>query len=161
MFMLSRVFSFLIVLVFCVSCNELSFTKKNKTNALIDSLLDFSSVDVSPSFKVCDSIIDKSKKTDCFRMTIHQKIGEELAQYSFTIKDSISEIVWIDLRINSKGLIAIDEIESPEKIKKELPELDSLLDVSIKKMPIIFPALKRGMPVTTQYRLPIKIQLKE
>jgi uncharacterized protein YxeA len=159
--MLSRVFSFLIVLVFCVSCNELAFTKKNKTNALIDTLLDFSSVDVSPSFKICDSIIDKSKKTDCFRTTIHQKIGEELAQYSFAIKDSISEIVWIDLRINSKGVIAIDEIESPEKIKKELPELDSLLDVSIKKLPIIFPALKRGNPVTTQYRLPIKIQLKE
>jgi uncharacterized protein YxeA len=159
--MLSRVFSFLIVLVFCVSCNELAFTKKNKTNALIDTLLDFSSVDVSPSFKICDSIIDKSKKTDCFRTTIHQKIGEELAQYSFTIKDSISEIVWIDLRINSKGVIAIDEIESPVKIKKELPELDSLLDVSIKKLPIIFPALKRGTPVTTQYRLPIKIQLKE
>jgi len=159
--MLSRVFSFFTVLVFCVSCNKLSFTKKIKTNALIDTVLDFSSVDISPSFKVCDSIIDKRKKTDCFRTTIHQKIGEELAQYSFTIKDSISEIVWVDLRINSKGVIVLDEIDSPEKIKKELPELDSLLDISVKKLPIIFPALKRGIPVTTQYRLPIRILLKE
>ena len=84
-----------------------------------------------------------------------------MAQYSFTIKDSISEIVWVGLRINSKGVIVLEEIESPEKIKKELPELDSLLDVSIKKLPIIFPALKRGNPVTTQYRLPIRILLKE
>jgi len=161
MFMLFRVFSFLLVLIFCVSCNKLSFTKNSKNKALIDTVLDFSSVDVSPSFKVCDSIIDKVQKTDCFRTTIHQKIGEELAQYSFIIKDSISQIVFVDLIINSKGAIVLDQIESPEKIKKDLPELDSLLHMSINKLPIIFPAIKRGMPVTSKYRLPIRIQLKD
>ena len=149
-----------VIVICCTSCNKLSFSKSVKKNP-IDTVVDFSSIDVSPSFKVCDSIIEKTNKTNCFRTTIHEKIGGELEKYSFTIKDSISEIVFVDLIINAKGGIVLDDVQSPENIKKELPELDSLLRVSVKKLPVIYPAIKRGIPVTTKYRLPIRIQLQE
>ncbi len=148
------------IVVFCTSCDKFSFNK-NKNIQVLDTIVNFSSVDVSPSFKPCDSIIDKTKKTDCFRVTIHQKIGEELQKHSFTIKDSISETVYVNLVINSKGKIVLDEIQSSENIKHQLPELDSLLKVSIQKLPTIYAAIKRGIPVTTKYRLPIRIHLKE
>ena len=113
---------------------------------LLDTIVNFSSVDTSPSFKVCDSIIDKQKKTNCFRTTIHQKIGAELQKHQFVIRDSISEIVYVDLLINSKGKIILEAMDSSEEIKIKLPKLDSVL---------------RGIPVTTKYRLPIKIQIKQ
>lgn len=161
--MFLRVFSFLILIIFVTSCDKFSFKKNtNSTNKIVlDTIVDFSSVDTSPSFKICDSIIDKTKKTTCFRTTIHKKIGEELAQFSFAIKDSISEVIYVDLSINSKGNIVLDAIKSSENIQRELPTLDSLLQLSVKKLPTIYPAIKRGIPVTTKYRLPILIQLKE
>jgi hypothetical protein len=55
----------------------------------------------------------------------------------------------------------LDHIESSKSIRKILPKLDSLLKSSIGKLPKIFPANKRGIPVTSKYRLPISIQLKE
>ena len=149
-----------VFIICCTSCNKLSFSKSVKINP-IDTVVDFSSVDVSPSFKVCDFIINKSKKTNCFRTTIHKKIGAELTKHLFTIKDSISEIVFVNLIINAKGGIVLEDIQAPENIKKELPALDSLLKVSVEKLPVIYPAIKRGIPVTTKYRLPIRIQLKE
>ncbi|KGL58526.1 hypothetical protein PHEL85_2790 [Polaribacter sp. Hel1_85] len=79
----------------------------------------------------------------------------------FTIKDSIDEIIYVDLLINSKGIFILDSIQSSNNIKKELPQLDSLLKVSVQNLPQIFPANKRGIPVTTKYQLPIRIQLKE
>ncbi|ARV06461.1 hypothetical protein BTO04_07005 [Polaribacter sp. SA4-10] len=158
--MFFRVFSFLIFIAFCTSCDKLSFNKNENTQVL-DTIVDFSSVDVSPSFKLCDSIIDKTKKTACFRVAIHQKIGEELQQYSFTIKDAISETVFVHLLINSNGTISLEEVQSSENIKIQLPELDSLLKVSVLKLPSIYPAIKRGIPVTTKYKLPIRIHLKE
>jgi hypothetical protein len=158
--MVFRVFPFLLFLFFCASCDKLSFTKRIDTNA-IDTIVDFSSVDTFPSFKNCDSIVDKTVKSDCFRKTIHLKITKELQQYSFTIKDSISETVFMNLLINSEGKVVLEEIQSSQNCKRQLPELDSLLFLSIQNLPVIYPAIKRGIPITTKYRLPIIIELKE
>ena len=158
--MFSRFFYFFLVICFFTSCDKFSFSKKTQ-NIKLDTIVNFSSVDTFPSFKVCDSIINKEKKTACFRSNIHQKIGEELRKYQFIIKDSIDEIVYVDLIINSKGEFILDSIESSQNIKTQLPKLDSLLKVSIQNLPVILPANKMGIPVTTKYQLPIRIQLKE
>jgi len=158
--MFLRVSSFLLLFIFITSCDNFLFSK-NKNMQLLDTIVNFSSVDTSPSFKVCDSIIDKQKKTNCFRTTIHQKIGAELQKHQFVIRDSISEIVYVDLLINSKGKIVLEAMESSEEIKIKLPKLDSVLRISIDKIPNVYAAIKRGIPVTTKYRLPIKIQIKQ
>lgn len=158
--MLKIFFCFLILLISITSCDKFSFSKDKKVEVL-DTHVDFSSVDTFPSFKVCDTIIDKQEKMDCFRTTIHQKIGEELQKFSLSIKDSIDEVIYVDLIINAKGIFLLDAIQSSDTIKRELPKLDSLLKASVEKLPKIYPANKRGIPVTTKYRLPIRIQLKE
>ena len=158
--MFLRIFTFIILLFFITSCDKLSFLKSEKIQAL-DTIVDFASVDTSPSFKECDSIIDKHQKSNCFRTTIHQKIGAELQKHQFIIRDSISEIVYVDLLINSKGKIVIEAMASSEEIRIQLPELDSVLRISVDKIPNVYAAIKRGIPVTTKYRLPIKIQLKQ
>ena len=158
--MFLRIFTFIILLFFITSCDKLSFLKSEKIQAL-DTIVNFSSVDTSPSFKECDSIIDKHQKSNCFRTTIHQKIGAELQKHQFIIRDSISEIVFVDLLINSKGKIVIEAMASSEEIRIQLPELDSVLRISVDKIPNVYAAIKRGIPVTTKYRLPIKIQIKQ
>ncbi len=158
--MFLRFFTFLIVVIFCTSCDKLSFTK-NKDLHVLDTIVDFTSVDFSPSFKVCDSLIDKAQKSDCFRNTIHKKIGAELQKHSLKIKDSIDEVVFMDVLINSKGKIILQEITSTDNLKQQLPQLDSLLQESVQKLAYIYPAIKRGIPVTTMYRLPIRILLKD
>ena len=158
--MFLRIFTFIILLFSITSCDKLSFLKSEKIQAL-DTIVNFSSVDTSPSFKECDSIIDKHQKSNCFRTTIHQKIGAELQKHQFIIRDSISEIVYVDLLINSKGKIVIEAMASSEEIRIQLPELDSVLRISVDKIPNVYAAIKRGIPVTTKYRLPIKIQLKQ
>lgn len=156
--MLARVLSFLFISFFMTSCDKISFLKNDK-NIVLNTSVDFSSVDTFPSFKVCDSIIDKTKKTDCFRTTIHQKIGAELLKHTFIIKDSIDELIYVDLIINSEGIFTLDAIQSSNNIKKVLPHLDSLLRESVAKLPKIHAANKRGIPVTIKYSLPIRIKL--
>lgn len=155
-----RFFSLLLLLIFLTSCDKIPFTKKNELPKL-DTIVDFNSVDTFPSFKVCDSLIDKTKKSTCFRNTIHQKIGEELQKHHLSIKDAIDETVLVDLIINEKGIIVFENLEASAKIKNQLPELDSLITLSVSKLPKIYPANKRGIPVTTKYQLPIRILLKE
>lgn len=156
--MFLRGFSLLLMVLFITSCDKFSFSK-NKNIQDLDTIVDFSSVDTFPSFKPCDSIIDKTKKTDCFRTTIHQKIGAELLQHTFIIKDSIDEIIYVDLIINSEGIFTLHTIQSSNNIKKVLPQLDGLLRESVGKLPKIYAANKRGIPVSVKYSLPIRIKL--
>tara|TARA_B110000091_G_scaffold206208_1_gene242734 strand:+ start:4561 stop:5037 length:477 start_codon:yes stop_codon:yes gene_type:complete len=158
--MFLRVFAFLIFLLFCSSCDLVIGLDDSKTEPL-DTIIDFSSVDFSPSFPVCDSIITKQEKSACFRNTMHTKIGAELQKHSFTTKKAISETVFVHLLITANGTVVLDEIQSSENIQIQLPALDSLLKVSVRNLPKITPASKRGIPVVTKYSLPIKIQLKE
>lgn len=154
-----RNFFVIFLIVFCSACNKFSFTKKENLKQL-DTIVDFTSVDTFPSFTVCDSLIDKNKKYNCFRNTIHQKIGEELLTYSLSTKDTINETIFVDLIIDTKGKVHLEQLNSSEKIKTEFPELDSLLKLSVAKLPKIYPAIKRGIPVTSKYQLPIKIKLE-
>lgn len=154
-----RNFFVIFLIVFCSACNNFSFTKKENLQQL-DTIVDFTSVDTFPSFTVCDSLIDKNKKYNCFRNTIHKKIGEELLTYSLSTKDTINETIFVDLIIDTKGKVHLEQLNSSEKIKTEFPELDSLLKLSVAKLPKIYPAIKRGIPVTSKYQLPIKIKLE-
>ncbi|WP_445757789.1 hypothetical protein [Polaribacter sp.] len=155
-----RVFSLLLFLIICTSCENLPFSKKQQ-KPILDTIINFNEVDFSPSFKICDSIIEKEAKSYCFRTSIHQKIGAELQKQVFTIHDSIDEIVNVSLIIDSKGKIQFEKMDASEIIKNQLPKLDSVIQESIQKIPAIYPAIKRGIPVTTKYTLPIRIQLKE
>jgi len=155
-----RVFSFLVLMLMITSCDKFSLTKKQPLQ-VVDTIIDFTAVDTFPSFSVCDSIIDKTEKSDCFRTTIHRKIGEELQKYKLSIIDAVDETVFVDVIINADGKIIFEAFQSSENIKKELPELDSIIQLSIAKLPKIHAAIKRGIPVTTKYQLPIRIYLKE
>ena len=155
-----RVFSFLLIAVFCTSCQFFKFDKKNDLQNL-DTIVDFSSVDSSPSFTICDSLIDKDEQTDCFRTTIHQKIADKLSHYTLQVKHPIDEVITVEIIINNKGNIIFESLFASDSIKKALPKLDSLLKVSVESLPTIFPAIKMGIPVSTQYQLPIRIKLKE
>lgn len=158
--MFLRTFSFLFILIYCTSCDYLSFTK-SKNQHVLDTVIDFTSVDTYPSFTVCDSIIEKQAKFTCFKNTIHKKIGEQLNQHTFKIQDSINETIYVDVLIDAKGKIILDSMHSTENIKNQLPALDSVLAITVDNLPRVFAANKRGVPVATKYRLPILIQLKE
>lgn len=158
--MFLRVFAFLLLLLFCNSCDLVMGLDDSKIETL-DTIIDFSSVDFSPSFPVCDSIITKQEKSACFRNTMHTKISSELQKHSFIIKEAVSETVFVHLLISANGTVVLDEIQSSENIQIQLPTLDSLLKISVRNLPKITPASKRGIPVVTKYSLPIEIQLKK
>lgn len=148
---------FLIVFTFS-SCDYFSF-KKNKHQEKINMDIDYGSVDSSPSFKVCDSIIDKEKKTSCFESTLRTNILSSLAKNSIKVKKEIDETIIVSITIQSDKKVKLSSIKVSEKLVELIPNLKEMIEKSIQDLPEIYPALKRGIPVTTEYKLPIKIKL--
>lgn len=150
---------FVVGLSICTSCNYFSGDKNNVNRSGIDTIVDFSTVDVSPSFKECEDLLD-AEKTGCFRKQIREKFAKRLNRYIFSSKEDIDETIILVLNINQNGKIAVENVASSEYIKENLPELSEILMQMVDSIPNLYPAIKRGIPVTTQYKLPIRIQTK-
>ncbi|RKF04668.1 hypothetical protein C8N26_0053 [Tenacibaculum lutimaris] len=144
------------LLLLTTSCDFFLPSKKGGFRAF-DTIVDFTKVDVSPAFNRCRSLSEE-EKSKCFREEIHERFAKSLQEYSFVIQEGIEEEVLIDLLINAEGKFILKNITASKDVNQQLPELDSILKSTIEKLPQIQPATKRGIPVVTQYHLPLKIQ---
>jgi hypothetical protein len=154
-----RVISLILLLIISTSCKYFSFEKKSNLQE-VDTIINFSSVDASPTFLACKDLIDKEAKSNCFRATIHKYISEGLSKHKLETKIPINEVVEIEVIINNKGVVTVKNIQSSALVKASLKGLDSIIRISVEDLPKISPATKRGIPVTTQYKIPIQIQVK-
>lgn len=148
---------FFIVIFTSLSCGFLSEDDKNHN---LNTVIDYTKVDVSPTFKNCKNLSIK-KNSVCFSEEINKRIQATLITYNFVAEEDISEVILIDLLIDNKGNFRLKKITASIAIKNQFPKLDSAIRNAIKKLPRITPAFKRGVPVITQYQLPIKIVAKE
>ena len=154
-----RYFLLICLLFSFTSCEYFSF-EKNKNIEKIDVDVDFTSVDVSPSFKVCDSLIEKDKKNNCFRTTLRQEISSSLAKQSIQVPQSVDETIEVAITIQSNKEVKLTSIKSSDSLLVILPSLKAILKKSVEELPAVYPAIKRGIPVTTVYKLPIRIAVK-
>ena len=152
-----RYFLLICLLFSFTSCEYFSF-ENNKNIEKID--VDFTSVDVSPSFKVCDSLIEKDKKNNCFRTTLRQEISSSLAKQYIQVPQSVDETIEVAITIQSNKEVKLTSIKSSDSLLVILPSLKAILKKSVEELPAVYPAIKRGIPVTTVYKLPIRIAVK-
>ncbi len=141
-----------------LSCSYVESAFQKTPTPVLDTVVDFKSVDTSPSFPACDSLLGAAK-TSCFSIVLHQRFSENLAQHSLRSKDSIDTVISIDLLIDTQGVILVKQVHATTKLLELLPTLDSLLRKSVQELPKVYPAIKRGIPVATQYQLPIRIKM--
>ena len=141
-----------------LSCSYVESAFQKTPPPVLDTVVDFNSVDTSPSFPACDSLLGVAK-TACFSIVLHQRFSENLANHSLHAKDSVDENLSIDLSIDAQGVISVKQIHAAAKLLEVLPTLDSLLRKSVQELPKVYPAIKRGIPVATQYQLPIRIKM--
>jgi hypothetical protein len=154
-----REFLFMVLMSCFISCNYFT-NDSNSSKKSLDTIVDFTTVNVSPSFKSCDQLIDE-EKTNCFRTTIKKHFKDGLDDNEFSSEEDISETIVLVLRIDNFGVVTLKELQASQEINDKLPELSSVLNTIVNEMPDLSPATKMGVPVTTEYQLPIKIQTKE
>lgn len=155
---LLRFFVVFFLVIITGSCDHISFKKEPKQ--VFNDSLDVTQVDKYPSFPACDSIIDKEKKAACFRNTIYQEISKSLSSQQVKVKRPVDETIQVVITIHSDQRIELKSMEASDSLLTEIPDLKAIIQKSILGLPKVFPAIKKDIPVTSEYKLPIKISLK-
>jgi len=146
-----------------VSSCSLFESKQKRTQQLVDEELgqiDWNSIDSYPFFFTCDENVSKEAQKACFEETLTTHFQNTLNEFEFTLTDKKSETVTVLFIIDTLGQIKVIDINKDVAVLKQMPEFDGVITQSLKNLPKLAPALKRGIPVNTKYRIPIQLNTK-
>ncbi|HEU4495686.1 MAG TPA: hypothetical protein VFR70_01420 [Flavobacterium sp.] len=123
--------------------------------------IDWKQVDEFPSAEACDSIADAAGRKQCFfdflAVAVQQKLDEAPLSAFYPESDTIQlrVTVYPDSKLDFEPLFP--ESGAPGGRQK----IDSILRSRLADFPKINPALKRGIPVKSQFILPIILNVEK
>ncbi|MCA0131586.1 hypothetical protein [Winogradskyella alexanderae] len=151
----------LFVLFFVTSCNYFEKEKVYSEDLLKEELQTFNwnEVDTYPTFSTCDSLTRKEDSKRCFQNTLITKVNTYLNEQNLVVTNDVSDTIILQLTIDKSGNLSVESIAYKPETKMEIPEIDSLLINSLKTVPKIYPAIKRGQQVTTSFEFPVVVKI--
>ena len=147
-----------IVLLFgCVSCHFFESKGKKAQELVSREMLeiDWNDVDTYPLFENCDETLNKLRQKACFEQELFSHFSKTIQEFEFVLTKDIDTTVLVDFLIDQEGRITVTAIEKDRAIDSQMPEFDGIVIQSLKGLPSIAPALKRGIPVSAKFRIPI------
>lgn len=152
----------ILFLLFCFSSCEYFEKKKITSQEILQEDLqtfNWNEVDEYPTFASCDSALSKAERKHCFETTLSSHIVSQLAKEKIVVTKDVNDTIVTKFLISDLGELSVLEVKSSELIKTHIPEIDSFLINSLKGLPKILPAFKRGQQVKTEFRIPIVIKV--
>lgn len=149
------------LLLVLVSCDYFDVKKTTSEAILKEELKTFNwtEVDAFPTFSVCDSVTIKTEKEACFKSTFITNITDYLLAQNLVVTHEVSDTLHVDFNISDTGEASVIAIKVKDETVAQLPQIKELIIKSTQTLPQIFPALKRGQQVTTQFKLPVIIKV--
>lgn len=153
------------LIVFCAiiltSCNYFEKKKVHTKDILEEELQTFNwnDVDEYPTFELCDTASGKENKKKCFENSLTQILNKHLSNQNIVVTEDVSDTIVLKITISNQGQFTVNDIESSELTKAQIPNIDSLLIHGFDSLPKIYPAIKRSQQVTTQFSLPVVVSI--
>jgi hypothetical protein len=108
-----------------------------------------------PSIAHCDSILDKEQKKQCFFENLTFLIQEKLNDHSEVLHPKITDTIQVKVTVYPDSRITFEPQTSAEDLPYSKEIIDSLLQARLIDLPKIEPAQKEGIPVKTEFILPV------
>ena len=161
---MQRILIAIIFVYLFTSCDFFSSKKiaTKKASLEVEAIIDYSTVDVFPMFTNCEGLDTKKLQEECFGNELIEKLDNLISLDKIEVSRAIYDTVFVDLLIEKDNKVRIAGIQSSELIKTKIPKLDSVLISSINQLPnLTQPSIKRGIPVSSQFTLPILIKVSD
>jgi len=150
----------LLLLFLISSCQYLGGEVPSKKELLDKELnaINWNEVDEFPSFSECDKIKDERMQNQCFFEFLTQTIQEKLS--SDTLASLYPELDTIEVKVTvfPNSSMKFEPQFPKDSTTYDTIKMDSILKSRLVNFPKVNPATKRGLPVKTQFILPVIIK---
>ncbi|MAZ71849.1 MAG: hypothetical protein CMC70_01760 [Flavobacteriaceae bacterium] len=152
-------FVYLLLVLGCTSCQFFE-TEKISSETFYESALktiDWKNVDRYPAFATCDTLSEKLQQKICFEGELAYQIQQGMIAQKVTALHDVNDTIVLSFAISENAQISILHMQIDSLLQREFPHLKDSLTYSIDALQLVAPAYKRGIPVKTQFTLPIVV----
>ncbi|ALJ05950.1 hypothetical protein APS56_12765 [Pseudalgibacter alginicilyticus] len=154
------VFSLFLVFTSCEYFGEYFNVKKTSSETILNEELqtfNWKEIDAYPTFSSCDSSVTKMESERCFERTLTSHITNYLQKEIIVVTQDVNDTILLDFQVSEAGVLSLLNSKIDSITLKEIPNIEKLLVLSLDSLPKVFPAIKRGQQVKTQFKLPVII----
>lgn len=120
--------------------------------------INWNEVDEYPSVTDCEKLMDSNQRKQCFfeflTATIQQKLAVDTLSTLFPKLDTIE----VKVTVFPNSNMEFEPQFSKDSVAYDTIKIDSILRIRLVDFPKVNPAIKRGIPVKTQFVLPVIIK---
>ncbi|MDR0228947.1 MAG: hypothetical protein LBI72_07775 [Flavobacteriaceae bacterium] len=157
---MKRILPFIFLIILTTSCQWNVKSIPDEQMLLKEELgkIDWKSVDTYPSTATCDTLDTENSKRNCFFEIISSNIQTKLNADTLEGKFEGIDTLKVLVKVDAQSAVTFELYQFPDSLKERLPKVDSLLKAKDPLLPVILPAVKRGIPVKCEFVIPIVLK---
>ncbi len=158
-----RKFLLLCLFGLLASC-ELFMSKEEKTKKMVNEELlaiDWNDVDQYPLFEDCDETAAKQAQRECFQGVMSGYFSEALDDLQFQVDTDINDTMYVDFVVDEHGFISVVNVQENANILNKISDFNTKVSERLNDLTTVAPALKRGIPVSLRFRLPVVLNTQQ
>ena len=122
--------------------------------------IDWKEVSAYPSLGECDSVMDKEQKKECFFSSMTRLVQERLNADTLSVLYPEVDTIQVKVTVYPDATLKFEPQFPADTVSYDRSKIDSLLRSRLSDFPAVEPAQKEGVPVTSQFMLPIIINVE-
>lgn len=154
---------FFFTFIALTSCNYLDKKVPSEQELLTKQLqqINWNEVDEYPSFNECETLEDKFQQKQCFFEFLTSTIQEKLSIDTLSILFPELDTIEVKVTVFPNSTLLFEPQFPKDSVAYDVVKIDSILHARLVEFPKVNPATKRGIPVKTQFILPVIIQTEK
>nr|WP_315214854.1 hypothetical protein [uncultured Flavobacterium sp.] len=155
-------YSFFLVCILFNSCQYFDKQIPSEKELLQKELkaINWKEVDEYPSVVDCEKIEDKKQRQQCFFEILTQLIQEKLSTDTLSVLYPELDTIEVRVTIFPDATMQFEPQFPKDSVAYDTIKIDSILKARLVDFPKVNPAIKRGIPVKTQFILPVILKVE-
>ena len=150
----------LLLLLVLQSCQYFEKKVPNEKELLDKQMkeINWNEVDEYPSVADCEKLKDATQRKQCFFEFLTTTIQQKLAVDSLSTMFSQLDTIEVKVTVLPNSSLQFEPQFLKDSVAYDTIKIDSILRARLVDFPKVNPAIKRGIPVKTQFVLPVIIK---
>lgn len=159
---MKKITTLLLLLLLCGSCQYFEKPIPDEEELLKKELqkINWNQVDEFPSIAACDTLKDPNTRRLCFFDYLTVAIQEKLSIDTLAILYPEIDTIQVKVTVYPDSRLEFEPQFPKDSLAYDKIKIDSILRSRLVGFPKINPALKRGIPVKTQFILPVILNVE-
>ena len=122
--------------------------------------INWKEVDEYPSVVDCEKIENKTQRQQCFFEVLTQLIQQKLSADTLSVLYPELDTIEVKVTVFPNSTIKFEPQFPKDSVAYDKVKIDSILQARLVDFPKVNPAIKRGIPVKTQFILPVILKVE-